>query len=164
MPHARFMQLFRRKMELRITERRRALVRSAAFAATVLPSIERQNRTLAQIPQRGVHSAWDAAVARRCASSGGGLRRALQQRAFEQRHRLHHAKGHTRRASAGDPGRAGSEVRRGEGTAEESPPAGLVTNETDYFRLADDSPNGRQILGCECNRDFLSIIAPDLVY
>ena len=35
---------------------------------------------------------------------------------------------------------------------------------TGYFRLADDSPNGRQILGCECNRDFLSIIAPTLVY
>jgi hypothetical protein len=66
-----------------------------------------------------------------------GLRRALQQRAFEQRHRLHHAKGHARRASAGDSGRAGSEVGRGEETAEESPPAGGVTDETDYFRLAD---------------------------
>jgi len=44
----------------------------------------------------------DAAVARRCAASGGGLRRALQQRSFEQRHRLHHAEGHARRASAGD--------------------------------------------------------------
>ena len=37
---------------------------------TVLPSIERHNRTLAQITQRGVHSARDAAVARRCAASG----------------------------------------------------------------------------------------------
>jgi len=33
----------------------------------------------------------------------------------------------------------GSEVGGGEGTAEESPPAGLVTDETDYFRLDDDA-------------------------
>ena len=45
---------------------------------TVLPSIERQNRTLAQIAERGVHPPRNAAVARRCAASGGGLRRALQ--------------------------------------------------------------------------------------
>jgi hypothetical protein len=44
---------------------------------------------------------------------------------------------HARRASAGDSGRAGSEVGSGEGTAEESPPAGRVTDETDYLRLAD---------------------------
>jgi hypothetical protein len=31
----------------------------------------------------------------------------------------------------------GSEVGSGEGTAEESPPAGRVTDETDYFRFAD---------------------------
>ncbi len=41
-------------------------------------------------------------------------------------------------ASAGDSGRPGSEIGGGEGTAEESPPAGRVTDETDYFRLADD--------------------------
>ena len=58
---------------------------------------------------------------------------------FEQCHRLHHAKGHARRASAGDSGRAGSQVGSGEGTAEELPPAGRVTDETDYFRLADNS-------------------------
>src|SRR5215469_9738544 len=97
--------------------------------------------------QPSLHSAWDAAVARRCTSSGGGLRRALQQRAFEQRHRLHHAKGHARRASAGDSGRAGSEVGRGEGTAEESPPAGRVTDETDCFRLADKPSNRPWKLG-----------------
>jgi hypothetical protein len=34
----------------------------------------------------------------------------------------------------------GSQVGSGEGTAEESPPAGRVTDETDYFRFADDSP------------------------
>jgi hypothetical protein len=69
-----------------------------------------------------------------------GLRRALQQHPFEQRHRLHHAEGHARRASAGDSGRPGSEIGSGEGTAEESPPAGRVTDETDYFRLAGDPP------------------------
>jgi len=40
-----------------------------------------------------MHPPRDAAVAPRCAASGGGLRRALQQRAFEQRHWLHHAEG-----------------------------------------------------------------------
>ncbi len=32
----------------------------------------------------------------------------------------------------------GSEVGSGEGTAEESPPAGRVTDERDYIRFADD--------------------------
>jgi len=36
----------------------------------VLPSIERQNRTLAQITQRRVHSSPNAAVARRCPACG----------------------------------------------------------------------------------------------
>ena len=81
-------------------------------------------------------------VARRCAASGEGLRGALQQRAFEQRHRIHHAEGHARRASAGDSGRAGSEVGGGEETAADSSPAGRVTDETDYFRFADHSGVG----------------------
>jgi len=46
--------------------------------------------------------------------------------------------GDARRASAGDSGRAGSEVGGGAATAEESPPAGRVTDETNYFRIADD--------------------------
>jgi len=50
-------------------------------------------------------------------------------------------KEHACRASAGDSGRPGSEIGGGEGTAEESPPAGRVTDETDYFRLA-DHPSG----------------------
>ena len=41
--------------------------------------------------------------------------------------------------SAGDSGRQGSEIGGGEGTAEEAPPAGRLTDETDYFPLADDS-------------------------
>jgi hypothetical protein len=47
------------------------------------------------------------------------------------------AEGHTRWTSAGDSGRLGSEIGGGEGTAEESPLAGRVTDETDYFPLAD---------------------------
>ena len=43
------------------------------------------------------------------------------------------------RESEGDSGRAGPEVGGGEGTPEESPPAGRVTDETDYLRLADHS-------------------------
>ena len=38
------------------------------------------------------------------------------------------------RAPAGDSSRAGSEVGRGEGTAEESPPGGGVMDETDCSR------------------------------
>jgi len=41
---------------------------------------------------------------------------------------------------AGDSGRPGSEIEGGEETPEESPPAGRVTIETYYFRLAGDSP------------------------
>jgi len=37
---------------------------------TLLPSIERQNRTLAQIAQRRVHLPRHAAVAGRCTASG----------------------------------------------------------------------------------------------
>jgi len=39
-----------------------------------------------------------------------------------------------RHAPAGDSSRAGSEVGRGEGTAEESPPAGGVMDDTDCSR------------------------------
>jgi hypothetical protein len=41
--------------------------------------------------------AGNAIVAGRCATSGAGLRRALQQGPPEQCHRLHHAAGHARR-------------------------------------------------------------------
>src|SRR5215471_14377115 len=105
----------------------------------VLNADQWQDRALAQVVEKRVHSAGNTAVAGRCTAPGRGLRGALQQRPPEQCHRLHHAKGHARRASAGDSGRAGSEVGRGEGTAEESPPAGGVTDETDYFRLGDNA-------------------------
>ena len=76
------------------------------------PQIERKNRTLAQIAQRRVHPVGNAIVAGRCAASGGGLRRALQQGPPEQCHRLHHAEGHASRASPGDSCRTGSEAGR----------------------------------------------------
>ena len=41
--------------------------------------------------------------------------------------------------AAGKPGRAGLEIGSREGIAEESAPASRVTDETDYFRLADDT-------------------------
>jgi transposase InsO family protein len=88
----------------------------------LLSPIERKNRTLAQTAQRRVHPAGNAIVAGRCAASGGGVRRALQQRPPEQRHRLHHAEGHAGGAAAGDPHGAGSEVgSRAETTADLSP-------------------------------------------
>jgi hypothetical protein len=52
-----------------------------------------------------------------------------------QRDRLRDAEGYARRASAGDSSGAGSEGGRGAGTAEESPPAGGVMDETDCSRL-----------------------------
>src|SRR4029077_18888840 len=55
----------------------------------------------------------------------------------EQRHRLNHAGRHARPASAGDSGRAGSEIGGGKGTAEGEPPAGRLPDETDYVRFAD---------------------------
>ncbi len=85
-----------------------------------------------------------------CARASGvigyGFRGPLQRHPSEQRHRLHHAEGHARRASAGDSGRPGSEIRGGEGTAEEPPPAGRMTDETDYFRLADKPSSEESIL------------------
>jgi transposase InsO family protein len=49
-----------------------------------------------QIAQGRVHPAGNSFVAGRCPASGGGLRRALQQRSPEQRNWLHHAQGHAR--------------------------------------------------------------------
>src|SRR5439155_25067519 len=92
----------------------------------LLPSNERKDRTLAQIAERRVHPAGNAAVAGRCAAAGGGLRRTLQQRPPEQRGWLHHAEGHARRASAGDPRREGSEVGGSTKTASDSSAAGRV--------------------------------------
>ena len=56
----------------------------------VLPAIERENRALAQIAQRGVHPAGNAVVAGRCAAPGRAVRGPLQQCPPEQRHGLHH--------------------------------------------------------------------------
>jgi hypothetical protein len=49
------------------------------------------------------------------------------------RGQVHETPGHQLEIS----GRPGSEVGGGEGTAEEPPPAGRVTDEADYFRFAD---------------------------
>src|ERR1035441_7128246 len=113
----------------------------------VLASIERKNRTLAQIAQRGVHPAENTPFVGRCAASGAGLRRALQQCPPEQRHRLHHAKGHARRASAGDPCREESEVGGGAKTASDSSAAGCVKTEEASLRLPSR---------CRMNKDKLS--------
>jgi hypothetical protein len=53
-------------------------------------------------------------------------------------HRLYHAEGYVGRTPAGDSGQPGSEIGSGERTPEESPPAGRVIDETDYFRVADN--------------------------
>jgi hypothetical protein len=66
-------------------------------------SSQRQDRALAQVTEKRVHSAGNTAVAGRCAASGRGLRGALQQRPPERCHRLHHAEGHAGGPSAGDP-------------------------------------------------------------
>ena len=113
----------------------------------VLPTIERQDRMLAQIIKERVHSPNSAAVARRCTASGRGLRGALQQRPPEQCRRLHYAEGHARWASGGDPCREGSEAGGSAKTTADSSAAGWMKNEeqlrvageVDNFRVADDS-------------------------
>jgi hypothetical protein len=77
-----------------------------------------------------------AAVARGCAACGGGLLRALQPRAFERGHRVHHAK---RTCSLGiskrfGPSGIGSWNRRGNSGRVAG--SGRVTDETDYLRFA----------------------------
>lgn len=74
------------------------------------------------------------------------LRRALQQRSSEQRHRLHHAKGHARRASGGDSGRRRLEIAGGAGTAEESPSVARVTES----RITTDDPS-RMLAVVDCD-------------
>jgi hypothetical protein len=95
-----------------------------------------------------MHPPRDAAVAPRCAGLVEGYV------AHCNNVRLNSAIGYITpkdmlaRASAGDSCRARSEVGGGEGTAEESPPAGRVTDETDYFRFADNTP--RIVRDCKC--------------
>ena len=94
-----------------------------------------------------MHPAENTPFVGRCAASGAGLRRALQQCPPEQRHRLHHAKGHARRASAGDPCREESEVGGGAKTASDSSAAGCVKTEEASLRLPSR---------CRMNKDKLS--------
>jgi hypothetical protein len=56
----------------------------------------------------------------------------------EVEHGANSTEGQARRALARDSGRSGWEIGGGKRTAEESPPAGHVTDETDHFRLADN--------------------------
>ena len=81
-----------------------------------------------------MHSTGDAAVAGRCKTPDSTVCGSIQLSPAAQRDRLRDAEGHARRASAEDSSRAGSEVGRGEGTAEESPPGGGVMDETDCSR------------------------------
>src|SRR5580700_1964744 len=74
-------------------------VRTSPYYPQSNSKIERWHKSLI----RRVHPAGNATVAGRCAASGGGLRRALQQHPPEQCSRLHHPEGHARRASAGAP-------------------------------------------------------------
>src|SRR6266404_4267845 len=91
-------------------------VRTSPYYPQSNGKIERWHKSLTG----RVHPAGNATVAGRCAASGGGLRRALQQRPPEQCHRLHHAEGHARWASAGDSCREGPEVGGGAKAATDS--------------------------------------------
>ena len=101
----------------------------------LLSPIEREDRALAQIAEKRVHPAGNAAVAGRCAASGRGLRGALQQRPPEQCHRLHHAEGHARGASARDPRRTRPQVGSRQTATPESPPASRVKSEAASHRI-----------------------------
>jgi len=64
---------------------------------------------------------------------------------FKSPRRRNHIWGTSARGAAtGDSQGAGPEIAGGEGTAEESPP-GRVTDETDYFRLADHTSRNVRI-------------------
>jgi hypothetical protein len=66
---------------------------------TLLSAIERENRALAQVPEKRMHSARNPALARGCAALGATLRRVLQQHPLEQCNRLHHPEGYACRAA-----------------------------------------------------------------
>src|SRR5207248_11387224 len=95
---------------------------------SVLPAIEREDRALAQIAERGVHPAGNAAVARRCTASGARVRGPLQRRSPEQRGWLHHAKGYVGGAATGDTRGARPEAGGGPKTAADSATASRLTN------------------------------------
>lgn len=118
----------------------------------LLSTVERQDRALAQVAEKRVHSAGNAVVAGRCAAPGQGLRGALQQRPPEQCHRLHPAEGRAGGASAGNPRGTRPEAGSRQTAAPESPPASRLKSEAgqpprcrtagevDSFRLADQPP------------------------
>jgi hypothetical protein len=123
-------------------------VRTSAY----YPQSNGKNRALAQIAKERMHQAGNTAFAGRCVASSTRLRRALQQRPLEQCNRLHHAEGYAGRTPAGDSGRPGSEIGSSERTPEESPPAGRVTDEREYLRVADKTahPFGLAFVIREC--------------
>jgi len=82
-------------------------VRTSPFA------VEREDRTLAQVAQTGVHPAPYPVDAGRCAPPDSNLRGSLQHGATAQRHRLCDAAGYARRATGRDPRGSRSQVRRG---------------------------------------------------
>ena len=90
----------------------------------VLPAIEREDRTLAQIAQGRVHPAGNAVDAGGCAAADSAVRGPLQHRAPAQRDRLHHARRHAGRAAGGDPCGARSQAGGGAPAAAKAPAAG----------------------------------------
>jgi transposase InsO family protein len=87
------------------------------------------------------------------AASGRGLHRSLQQCAPEQCYRLHHPEGHARRATAGDPRRARSEVGGGAKTAAGSPGSRLRDTLWATVREAHFRSGGRVLVNTRAPRD-----------
>lgn len=80
------------------------------------------------------------------------LRRTLEQRPPEQRHRLHHAEGHARRTAARDPCGARPEVGAGAETTADSSPASRLTfspRPLGEFLLVGVHPNAPRNAGAE---------------
>src|SRR5690242_18538194 len=92
----------------------------SSLCAVVDSPGQRENRTLAQITKRRVHTAGNAAVAGGCAAAGGGLRGTLQRCSLEQCHWLHHTEGYVGWSAAADPRGARPEVGDGQETAADS--------------------------------------------
>ena len=122
------------------TSRSSSALRDDACAhIALLPAIERQAGTLAQIPKIGVPSAWHTVDQGRCRAPDSNLRGSLQHRTLAQRHRLCDAARYARRAAGRNPRGTRSQAR-GSASPTAAPTSGHITActffEPDYNDLA----------------------------
>src|SRR6266446_9536882 len=100
----------------------------------VLSAIERQDREVAPVAERGVYPARSAVVDRRRAPLGGSVRGPLQSGSSSQRDRLRHAPGQAGRARAANLCRARSQTGGGAAAATTPPSERLILAAADRTR------------------------------